>query len=297
MRFALFLIILISSVSYGQTYEECTNFDSSFSNTLIEMNGIWEVGSPNKSIFNTTLFGSKSIITDTLNHYPKNDTSSFIITYFSGGQLAEDNILWITMFHRFETDSILDFCSIEFSTDGGTGWHSMTSDSLSFNLINHHFIDLDTTVYNEIQFTGGSSGWVKSTLTKDIWNYNIIDSVLIKFTLSSDSIQNMKDGWQIDSICISETHYGSVSEYDLLLNFATVYPNPVKNNLTIDFTNKYNEAFSLRLVNSVGQVLKHQKDIRNEQIIIENLHLTPGLYYYELSVKGVLKGVGKIVVE
>src|ERR1700747_2873685 len=61
--------------------DTCHNlYDDTISNPL----NIWQIGSPHKPVFASAYTNPNVIVTDTANHYPVNDTSSFIISHTAG---------------------------------------------------------------------------------------------------------------------------------------------------------------------------------------------------------------------
>lgn len=79
------LILSSCYIAFGQN-ELCTlNFDTPndyCDSVLIDIaqnpDNIWQIGSPHKQVFNLGYSSDNAIVTDTLNSYPMNDTSSFI---------------------------------------------------------------------------------------------------------------------------------------------------------------------------------------------------------------------------
>ncbi|OFX32979.1 MAG: hypothetical protein A2X08_09310 [Bacteroidetes bacterium GWA2_32_17] len=295
-----FLIILISfTFAKGQSYQYCTGFETPDLFITIDSLGIWKIGHPSKIVFNTNIEGNKSIMTDTLNPYPINDTSSFEITMHLIGFMAEVNFFDIELTHRFDTDSLLDNCLIDLSIDGRISWFNVLSDTLSLYPNSHYFYSLGTYINGYLPISGNSQDWVVSTFRKDIWqNWSIpnIDSVIIKFTFISDSIQTNKDGWQIDYLCLTETHYGTIKELSSLNNFANIFPNPAYQELTFIFDNSFHQPFNLTIENAYGKNVFQKLNNTTGIIELINVSLKPSIYFYKLSTNGIIKGIGKIVI-
>jgi hypothetical protein len=167
-------------------------------------NNIWQIGTPQKTSFNIAHSIPKAILTDTINYYPIQDTSSFSIEYIT--EYASSSIHWTNFNIRFnyqvDTDSLLDQGELKFSPDNGATWIDLISDPFYSNY-------LDWTAAGENAppvLTGNSSGWQLAYLdmsqigpqldiqpgTKIIW----------KFTFISDAIQTNKDGLMFDNIAI-----------------------------------------------------------------------------------------------
>jgi hypothetical protein len=82
---SILILLLLCQSSFGQMIWEI-NFedwyygeDRIYIDTISNQDNIWQVGQPNKIIFNTAYSEPNAIITDTSNHYPTNDTSSLLL--------------------------------------------------------------------------------------------------------------------------------------------------------------------------------------------------------------------------
>src|SRR5665648_544964 len=104
----LLILIPISFTSFGQlewsiNFEDPSVFNKIFIDTISNPNNIWQIGEPSKLLFNSAFSPTHAIITDSLDPYTINDTSSFIITHYrTEGWLA--NILLLLDFY-FKMDS------------------------------------------------------------------------------------------------------------------------------------------------------------------------------------------------
>ena len=60
--------------------------DSNLDDTLISFDtssiNVWQIGVPNKIIFDTSYSPNRAILTDTINAYPPNDTSVFTFEHY-----------------------------------------------------------------------------------------------------------------------------------------------------------------------------------------------------------------------
>ena len=83
-----------------------------------------------KKFLNSAYSSDNAIITDTINSYSANNTSSFILkvpeglvsqysTGFSTGNIG------ISFYTKYQMDSLRDFGRIEFSADSGNTWYIM----------------------------------------------------------------------------------------------------------------------------------------------------------------------------
>ena len=176
---------------------------------------IWQIGKPNKTIFNSSFNSNNSIVTDTINSYPINDSSYFYAIYHP--QWLWEYLGWvfpfqIDFYHRFNSDSINDFGLIQLSIDGGNTWFNCLSQEYKSwyypSMNSHEILNTGVIQYDSIAITGTSNGWIHSIITKEIAEMNqpmiFIDSVIVKFSFHSDNLQTNKDGWQIDNLHIGQ---------------------------------------------------------------------------------------------
>ncbi len=92
----LIITVMVLSVSYGQTCgvgspADEFNFDNGITppnywlwiDTVSNPNNIWQIGSPQKTVISSAHSAPNVIITDTVNTYPPNNTSVFIIGHLA----------------------------------------------------------------------------------------------------------------------------------------------------------------------------------------------------------------------
>lgn len=295
----LFLLIMITFlVSKGNSQvimdSVCTDFEST--NDFISITGganSWQIGVPNKTVFNSSLSSTNSIVTDTINTYPINDYSVFIAVYgppvasYLGGYFPFE----VNFYHRFNTDTITDVGKMEISFDGGTTWVNGLNDEYKsyyyphFN--QHHFDNDGSTYYDSINVSGNSNGWVHSIVGKnpDDWSLDHsfpgIDSIIVKFTFLSDSVDNSKDGWQIDNLCLKYwEQLMSIDENESAIQM-NISPNPFTSQTNIYTNLELNNAV-LIIYNQFGQPVKTREHLLGQTIDLLREDLRSGLYYVRL---------------
>jgi hypothetical protein len=314
---SIILLTLIPSV-YG--FGQSAFIDFNTPTDLIETdtsnpNNIWQIGRPQKSYLNSAYSTDNAIITDTINSYVTNDTSSFILkvpeallAQYSTG--ASTGNIVVSFYTKYQTDSLNDFGRIEFSSDSGTTWHIMSKE----------YIDTSFSVWHPAwnSWTDGFSGWSfnnKSLYTgqSDGWEYNVIDlfvcsvlhpkqgeatdaiigcqpqSLWLKFVFISDSVPDNLDGWAIDNISVYGIQYAGLTESNSL--DLRVFPNPFSTQLTFSLTG--NEQTILTLYDFLGQNILQENFINS--ITISTAQMQNGIYLYGLrNNSGAIK-TGKIV--
>ena len=74
------VLILLPALAQIDT----TNFEGSLVQIEIDTSNagnIWQIGQPDKAIFDSAFSAPNAIVTDTVNYYPINDSSSFILMF------------------------------------------------------------------------------------------------------------------------------------------------------------------------------------------------------------------------
>ncbi|MBK7129637.1 MAG: T9SS type A sorting domain-containing protein [Crocinitomicaceae bacterium] len=238
--------------------------------TISNPSNIWQIGAPQKSIF-SSLPGENSIVTDTLNPYPANDTSSFIVKHVAcEGIGGSGGMCSISGMYQVDTDSLNDFGKIEFSPDNGVNWVLISQDTLLYNSA-----PWPTFIYN-CKFTGTSAGQelfeIDLGLTYEIFNITTGDTVLFKFTFISDNVSELRDGLLFDELVIFDMSAWGVNE----INFAALemYPNPSSS--IVNFTNINGNIQSVRIISSDGTLVYQQESLLDNSLDIE--FLKSGVY-------------------
>jgi len=225
-----FFSLLFSSVSFSQYFNQYfEGADTSYNNSVIihldtSTSNIWQIGPPQKTIFNSASTFPNALVTDTINNYPINNVSSFTFginkdTYNFGGIMA---IQWI---QKLDLDDSLDGGYIEYSLDTGNTWINVFNDPYVYNFYGFNQQNFDTLINGDFAFSG------KDTLWKDVWLcydfswLSLSDTLTFRFTLKSDSIDNNREGWLIDNFNVHPTWFHTINEKEQN-DYIVVYPNP-----------------------------------------------------------------------
>lgn len=246
------------------------------------LNNIWQIGKPQKNVLNATFNPENVIITDTINPYPTNDTSSFIIkSNVAGGYLAG----W----YYCHTDSLNDYGLIEISIDSGQTWINMLEDSLVIANIGINITEIPI-------LTGNSNGWQFFDL--GIYFYNLSPqhhgNYWVKFTFISDSIDTGHEGLMFDNLLV-----GIVANTKQIyqLNNLKVFPNPANNVLNFQFTEPINNA-EIRIYSSIGQLVGQTAlPLPQTDIQFNVSDWTKGVYFYGIYVEGEVVKQGQVLIK
>ncbi len=235
------------------------------SGVIIDTSGtsLWQIGDTHKPVFSTGTGASHGIMTDTLNPYPHNVNSFFVLKVDS----MVTNLL-IEVWHEYQTDSAHAGGAIEFSTDSGLTWVNTAHCYLPSENMPTSF---DTLFTGDPAFTGNSSGQVlsqfqfmncfgvKTTSTGCSFGMGGFRSMYIRFRFISDSFTSTKSGWKIDSIRV--VNPGCTPGYVAKLKAGgnlTSYPNPAFNGVFNLPELNNAETYMLEVYNNLGQMIISQ---------------------------------------
>ncbi len=290
----IIILLIFSTTCYSQsinyeiyllTFEDTSHYGRLFIDTISSQDNIWQIGPPQKKILNNAMSQPNTIITDTINSYPINDSSVFIIIHRVSLALAQDQKAVLSGYYKVDTDSIDDFGVIEISYDNGSTWLDMLNDP-SFNW-----------EYNKPVLTGRCD-WNYFYVSFDDSGYDLYfgDTVQFKFTFISDSIQNNKDGLMFDNLDFTDFYEGGFS--DITEQFKSkIYPNPSQYRVTIQFENRNAEEFNIRIFDLLGKLV-YEEEVQGEEIEINTMEYKAGIYFYHLkNYQNSSRSFGKFIVE
>lgn len=266
-RVITILIILITpfmghSQYYSQYFDGAdTLCDPNFWQSSIcididaDSTNIWQIGPPQKLLFDSAATQPNAIMTDTANYYPSNNSSSFqykITPWTTWGILA---IQWK---QKLDMDFGLDGAYVEFSVDSGNTWQSAFDNPYVYNYYGFDSTrNVDTLPNGKMAFTGTDSTWKDIWLCYDMTWLNWNDNILVRHTFESDSIDNNKEGWLIDNMLVHLTIFHTINEVEKE-KYMSIGPNPTKGRINIS-TKKIDAPHIIKkmeLVNIDGQVLQ-----------------------------------------
>jgi len=248
---------------------------------------IWQIGTPSKNFFNQAYSIPRAIITDSIASYPINNLSSFDL---STGEFNITGYLYnifIDFRHKFDTDTLRDGGSVSISWDKGQSWMNIITDSLSQQLYDespaHYsyspyanlkiYTQNDTLFNGDYGFSGKSNGWVHTCLAwfdiayKQPYNPPA-DTMMLRFTFVSDSIDQGKEGWMIDQIKLYSLDLGSgYKDLSSQTRRFVISPNPVQAIASVLLDHSYSHIGYI-VTDMVGK-----KILEGTQGTITELHL------------------------
>lgn len=276
------------SLTFEEDYD-C--LDHLYIDTVSNPTNIWQIGSPQKQVFNAGVSQPNVLITDTINPYPINDTSSFVIAVISNGGMQYNHTTTLSGYYFVDSDTLNDFGMIEFSPDNGTTWIDIINDTV-YNLTQNW--DTEPPV-----LTGQSNEWkyfqINLSQLGQYFAVTFDDTLLYKFTFISDSVHSGKDGLMFDSFYL-EDYVEGINELNAVTIPVITHPNPASNKITFSFSNPEMIEFRLSILDNQGREV-FSKNITSDETI-EPLNFDSGLYTYRMLSKDQTKvATGKIVIE
>ena len=267
----LFVLSLFLQQASAQTYYQYfdgadTLTTSIIVNILPDSNHVWQIGRPQKIIFNSAATLPNAIVTDTINHYPVNDTSSFIV---STRPYWTPYIYAYQWKQKLDLDKKHDGAIVEFSVDSGATWQNAFHNAHVYNFYGFDPANADTLPSGQYAFTGTDTAW------RDIWlciggpTSVTTDSMLIRFTLITDSIDSNKEGWLIDNMMAHPTWIHTATKMLKEIDHISVYPTITSGAVTISTKKQYKlkEIQRMELFDAGGKMLQEYSDHSLNQTI------------------------------
>jgi len=282
----LFCIVQFSSAQFYTQYFD--GADTSIWNSIkididTSSQNVWQIGTPQKTIFDSAATQPYAIVTDTINFYPTNDTSRFIAKVLN--DFGAWGILALQWKQKLDLDQGFDGGIIEYSTDTGNSWVNVFNNPYVYNFYGFQPSNKDTLAGGEYAFSGTDSTW------KDIWlcfdmswiqQFQPNDTLLFRFTMLSDSISNNKEGWIIDNMLAHITIIHTVKETEQE-NYLNVFPNPANNivNIQAQKIMDFHIVEVMELIDPLGRVVDRWTNIPTK-FWFDTSKYNEGLYFLKI---------------
>ncbi|MFT5512859.1 MAG: extracellular elastinolytic metalloproteinase [Bacteroidia bacterium] len=158
-------------------------------------------------------------------------------------------------------------------------------------------------------FSGNSNGFVQTIIDLSFYQGNVVN---IRFRMVSDPAVGSK-GWYIDDIALwnkfttlsnlvsakvdgdvvfditqTEIIKGDLQDTVIVPNIDVseklqVFPNPIVDDVTVNFESKIDRSLDLHLFNSIGKDVWFGSVQSNKDILVPTSHLAAGIYHMEVS--------------
>ena len=336
LLFTLLLFILISFASRSQNFilnfEDTTVINQVFyTDTFLDPQHIWQIGIPNKPLFDSAYSQPNAIVTLLDSALPPNVNASFIIGIpDSIYQLYQFNAYIgsaLTFVHKFDFDSTRGGGYVEYSVDSGSHWHPVLMNGArylsyypytSIYCITGNFgipqmvdgqyiyapswwsyIPMDTTPLGIPYFTGTDSNWIHDTIVMPSplgeKTYQNIP-FLFKFTAFTDSNSLPREGWMIDNIGFQGYVFscpGGINEINS--SHIKVYPDPVTDGFTLSLTGAGIQDYSISIMDLTGRELLYREE-QEPELTLKRGDIVAGSYFIKVTDKQTGNMIDKRVV-
>ncbi|MEQ1734208.1 MAG: T9SS type A sorting domain-containing protein, partial [Bacteroidia bacterium] len=253
--------------SRGQYYSQY--FDSSIPavNDLIikidsqNVSNIWQIGKPNKIIFNNASTLPNAIVTDTVNNYPVNNSSIFSFTTAGWGN---SGILGIQWKQKLDMTYKHDGGFVEFKMLKDSVWNNAFNNPYVYNFFGFNTANFDTLLTGEYAFTGKDTAWQDVWLCFNLsWMSSFNDTMEIRYHFKSDSlVDSNREGWLIDNILGHATYVHPVKE-NKLNKYINVFPNPTNDLIHIEtkVIDEFHIIELMQLYTTTGVLIKEWRNV------------------------------------
>jgi hypothetical protein len=184
---------------------------------------------------------------------------------------------------KLDLDSGRDGGIVEISTNGGNTWVNVFNNPIVYNFYGYDTTNKDTLTTGEVAFSGTDSTWRDIWLCFDESYLSTYDSLIVRFTLQTDSINNNKEGWVIDNLIEQKTwaHTVKKMEEDQYLR---VFPTRTTGIINIEAQKlqEFHIIKSMRLIDMQGRVVREYGTCPTKYYIDISGH-PDGMYHLKVN--------------
>jgi hypothetical protein len=244
---------------------------------------IWKITKPSKLKFNSSYNGEYAILSDSNNYYAKDINASF--QFKINLEFCEDQF-YMHFFHKFDFELSKDGGVIETSYDNGLTWHNIVSDTLLIKYAEdiQGFYQNSSKIKSNNEspgYTGTVSEFSEVRLITECQGYktNNIDTLLFRYTITSDSIESNNEGWILDNFILGYILVGIKDYQDTNI---IIKPNPASDYISIILPNQLINSSEVLTMN--GVIL-----MKSNNCELDVSELPEGLYLIRINNKCVRK--------
>ncbi|MFC0876640.1 T9SS type A sorting domain-containing protein [Saccharicrinis sp. FJH2] len=303
----IFVLIVIAVVIFNiqaQRIEgvwDILSFENNYEYLKIDTSqqNIWQIGKPQKPLFDNAYDGTNAIVTDTINSYPVNNYSYFdlVLGEFNFSYHFRESIA-LEFKHKYNTDSLFDGGYLTISYDNGVSWTNIFNDTAGLYMVTPNILENDyyscitTKLSNdEIGFSGNSNGWLTVDLSWYVltcglkstrYNPQTVDTVIIRFNFISDNNDTGKEGWMIDDIKLYSVDVGDQIRNPDLNEVVIVYPNPSSDILNIRLKALFKKV-QVDVYDLTGKMILNEIFNDKNEVALSVNNLLPGTYIIKVT--------------
>lgn len=285
----LLKIVCFSAFSQARIYfDDGLPYDRGFTNKEVfkvtfedtTTASLWQIGTPQKSVFNSAASLPYALLTDTMQPFPADTVSSFYLTFLKRSIGGNSEVIALRWLQKLDMEKGEDYGKVALSLDGGQTFDEVFRHRAVYNFFGYYYEHIDTLADSSLAFSGTDTLW------RDIWFClyadEIPDTVLLKFTFSSGSNLNGRDGWMIDNFRAEPTWSHTVREMEGRQQLS-VFPNPSHTAMTVALkqNSSHRTIRQIQLINAFGQGV-HAWDCNGASRTIDVSGFAAG--YYKLRV-------------
>lgn len=282
--FTFFSFFLCAFCLFGQTqyndFETSYELDILFDTTNTET--IWQIGPPQKNLFDSTTSIPNAILTDTINTYPIGHESWFEVE-LSEYTMTSFPYVQLEWFQQTDMEEDVDGGLIEVSYDDGQTWKNVFDDP-DFRPEMVGSYQTGTLFNGETGITGtADESWMAICWGTYFGTLPSISVVKIRFTFVSDSTDTQQDGWLLDNLFVMGGVIGSTSS-SATYKAIPLSPNPAKDELQINLKDINMIDAQILIFNVSGQKVYEEtldSNLNLHRISLSNFH--PGLYFLKIK--------------
>lgn len=241
---------------------------------------VWQVGKPQKTIFNSAATDPNVIVTDTINSYPASNRSSF---QFGNQNWGSWGIVAFQWKQKLDMEKGKDGGIIELSVDNGTTWQNVFNNPNVYNFYGFDTNNKDTLVTGEYAFSGTDTAWRDVWLCFDVSWIISNPNVMLRFTLLSDSTDTQQEGWMIDNMLARFTFFHTAVAA-AQTEYMKVYPNPATHLIHIEAQKiqAFHIIEKMTLKDTQGKIIEEWENIPT-RYFIDSRKYSSGLYYLTIK--------------
>jgi len=276
--FVCFIPVIIGQHGYfSNDFDNNINFDITINDTL------WQVGQPEKELFNKAIFEQNSLITSLVNNYPINSNASFDFG-FHPMEVDNMNFFILEWYQRMDVEEGVDGYLIELDYSDGNGWINLFEDEI------YHakpIWDLEGEV--DTLYTGQKGVSKNSTDSNhhcgigwEISNLEGVEFIKFRFTFVSDTNDTQQEGVMFDRF-YAEQDWVCSNEYpnSNRIHFK-ITPNPATNQIRVLMDVLLSNA-TIVLYNMVGRkLIEKNLTPTSNSYPLDIASLPNGVYFLEL---------------
>lgn len=290
MKHILFiLLIFMVKINYGQdiiiNFDDRELFDKSNytpidANIILnknDTNNIWQVGVPQKTLFDSAASLPIALMTDTINFYPSNNESEFVLVFYE--RVHSIRIRAIRWMQKIDMEDSTTYAKVLISFDKGITFESVFNNSNVYNFFGYDPNSVGVLPDSSKAFVGVDTNW------RDVWlciNGIYDDSIMVKYVFHSDSVINNHEGWMVDNFRIGYTFQHTINEIEANKNLV-IYPNPTADMLSIALNKEFGHHVMKKIVmiNMQGQQV-NSWDCNADTINLDVSKYSTGNYKLEI---------------